>query len=85
VADPPFTWVAPNVVRPGDGVPARRRILLWTEERRLTPRIAVHQDGREISRRTLPWPAVPGRVLRVPSSVLDGVRADAGEVRLRLV
>ncbi len=85
VADPPFTWVAPNLVRPGDGVPARRRILLWTDERRLTPRIAVHQGGREIARRTLPWPAVPGRVLRVPSSVLDGVRADAGEVRLRLV
>jgi hypothetical protein len=85
VADPPFTWVAPNVVRPGDGVPARRRILLWTDERRLAPRIAVHQDGREIARRTLPWPAVPGRVLRVPASVLDGVRADAGPVRLRLV
>jgi thioredoxin reductase len=85
VADPPFTWVAPNLVRPGDGAPARRRILLWTDERRLAPRIAVHQDGREIARRTLPWPAVPGRVLRVPASVLDGVRADGGPVRIRLV
>lgn len=85
LADPPFTWIAPNLVRPGDGVPARRRILLWTDERRLAPRVAVHQDGREISRRTLPWPAVPGRVLRVPASVLDGVRADAGPVRIGLV
>jgi len=85
VADAPLTWVAPSVVRPGDGVPARSRLLLWTDERRLAARVSVSQSGREIARRTLPWPAVPGRVLRVPASVLDEVRADAGPVHVRLV
>lgn len=85
VADAPLTWVAPSVVRPGDGVPARSRLLLWTDERRVVARVAVSQSGREIARRTLPWPAVPGRVLRVPASVLDEVRADAGPVHIRLV
>lgn len=85
VADACLTWVAPSVVRPGDGVPARGRLLLWTDERRVVARVSVTQGGREIARRTLPGPAVPGRVLRVPASLLDGVRADAGSVRIRLV
>lgn len=84
VADAPFTWVAPSVVRPGEPGPARGRLLLWTDERRIAPRVVVRQDGRVLARRSLPWPAVPGRVVRVPSGVLDGVRADAGPVRIGL-
>ncbi|MDF9717260.1 FAD-dependent oxidoreductase [Nocardioides sp. ChNu-99] len=80
----PLRWIAPQVVDPGGPPPARGRLLLWTDEHVARPRVEVVQDGTVVTRRRLPWPAAPGRVFRVPSAVLDGVRRDGGDVTLRL-
>jgi thioredoxin reductase len=81
----PFRWVAPGLLRPGDPAPARRRLLLWADELIGLPRVSVTQGGRLIATRRLPWPASPGRVFRVPSSVLGAVDPDGGEVTIGLL
>lgn len=83
-AEAPFRWVSPGLVRPGAGAPPRHRILLWPDEHRAVARVVVTQDGREIARRTLPWPVSPGRVFRVPSSLLSGADARGGPITISL-
>lgn len=84
LAEPPLRWISPGILRPGDIAPARNRLLLWTDTLVRIPRIVVRQDGNVIARKTLPWPASPGRVFRVPASVLDKVNAHGGPVTLSL-
>lgn len=81
-AEAPLRWVTPGILRPGDPAPARRRMLLWTDEFVRVPRVTVRQDGRVVARRTLPWPAAPGRVFRAPSSLLGGVDPAGGTVMI---
>lgn len=76
VADAPVRWVAPQVLRPGDPAPPRHRLLFGVDEHVRLPRVSAHQAGREIGRVVLPWAASPGRVFRVPASLL--ARADRG-------
>jgi thioredoxin reductase len=83
-ADAPLRWVAPTVVRPGDPAPARHRLLLWTDSLIRVPTVVATQNGKVIGRKTLPWPASPGRVFRVPSSILRNVDASRGPVTLSL-
>ncbi|MEU7692643.1 NAD(P)/FAD-dependent oxidoreductase [Microbispora hainanensis] len=83
-AGTPFRWVSPGLVRPGAGAPPRRRILLWPDEHRAVARVVVTQGGREIARRTLPWPVSPGRVFRVPSSLLSGADPRGGPITVSL-
>jgi thioredoxin reductase len=83
-ADAPLRWIAPNLMRPGDAAPARHRLLLWTDALIRVPKVIARQDGRVIGRKTLPWPASPGRVFRVPSSILDAVDAHGGPVTISL-
>ena len=82
VADEPFRWVSPGILRPGDSAPARRRLLLWSDRYIPFPRIVVRQDGRVIARKRLLWPAAPGRVFRIPSDVLTSVNRSGGTVHL---
>ena len=84
LAEPPLRWISPGILRPGDIAPARNRLLLWTDTLVRIPRIVVRQDGNVIARKSLPWPASPGRVFRVPASVLDKVNAHGGPVTLSL-
>ncbi len=83
-ADAPLRWVSPGLLRPGDPAPARHRLLLWTDKLVRIPKVVAHQDGRLVGRKTLPWPASPGRVFRVPSSILDGADRNGGTVTLSL-
>ncbi len=83
-AEAPLRWVAPNLLRRGDPAPARHRLLLWTDRLVRIPKVVARQDGAVIGRATLPWPASPGRVFRVPSRILDGVDARGGPVVLSL-
>ncbi|MFJ5837415.1 hypothetical protein ACIQGO_11700 [Streptomyces shenzhenensis] len=46
--------------------------------------MTVRQDGRVLARRPLTWPAVPGRVFRVPSGLHTGVSPTGGPVRIGL-
>lgn len=84
VADRPFRWVAPNLLRPGAPAPARHRLLLWTDELVRLPQVVVRQDGKVVARRRLPWPASPGRVFRVPSALLARVDRSGGDVHIGL-
>ncbi|OON83037.1 NAD(P)/FAD-dependent oxidoreductase [Streptomyces tsukubensis] len=84
LAEAPLRWVSPGLLRPGDPAPPRGRLLLWTDRLVRVPRVAVVQDGRVVARRTLPWPAAPGRVFRVPWSVLKGLDPRGGPVTLTL-
>ncbi|MGW2491517.1 NAD(P)/FAD-dependent oxidoreductase [Streptomyces sp. NPDC001606] len=84
IAEAPFRWVAPQLLRPGDPAPPRSRLLLWSDAYVRRPQVYVQQDGRVLARRTLPWPASPGRVFRVPSSVLADVSPVGGPVRIGL-
>ncbi len=84
VAEAPFRWVAPSLLRPGDPAPARERLLLWTDELVRAPRITATQEGRLLNSVRVAWPAAPGRVFRVPWSLLEGVRFTGGEVHIGL-
>jgi hypothetical protein len=80
----PFRWVAPGVLRPGDPAPSRRRLLLWTDDLVRMPRVTAIQDGRVIGLRRLPWPAAPGRIFRLPWSLLSSVDPSGGDVTIGL-
>lgn len=80
----PLRWVAPGLLRPGDPAPARHRLLLWTDTLVRIPKVVARQDGRVVGHKTLPWPASPGRMFRVPSSILDAADYRGGSVSLSL-
>jgi thioredoxin reductase len=82
VAGDGFAWVSPGRMGLGDVPPARGRLLLWPTEARSLPRVTVRQDSSVIARRTLPWPVAPGRVFRVPWTMLSGVRPGGGDVSI---
>ena len=73
-----------NTPRPGDPAPARHRLLLWANSLIRVPKVVATQNGKFIGRKTLPWPPSPGRVFRVPSSILSNVDARGGPVTLSL-
>lgn len=82
-ADAPFIWVSPGLVRTGDVAPARDRVLLWSTEFRAFPKVVVRQGDRVLSRRTLAWPVSPGRVFRLPWSMLEQARGTE-DIRISL-
>ena len=84
VADPPFRWVAPSLLTADAVAPPRRRLLLWPDEYRAVPRVVARQDGRVVGRRTLPWPLAPGRVFRVPWSVVEHADPGGSDVHVGL-
>lgn len=84
IADEPFKWLSPGLYQPGLPAPARGRLETWVEEFVRAPVVTVTQDGRVLTRRLVPWPASPGRVFRIPWSVLDRVDPSDGPVHLRL-
>ncbi|MGV9797889.1 NAD(P)/FAD-dependent oxidoreductase [Mycobacterium sp. NPDC003449] len=83
-AGAPLRWVSPGLLRPGDLAPARNRLLMWTDELVRIPTVVAYQDGNVIGRKRLPWPASPGRVFRVPSSILDAADRYGGPITLSL-
>lgn len=83
VADP-LRWVSPGLIRPGDPVPARNRLELWTDEFAAAPCIVVSQGGRTLARKRLAWPAAPGRVFRVPANMLQGMQHNGDPVTISL-
>lgn len=83
-ADEPFTWVAPNRLPPDEVAPARGRLLLWSTQLVHRPIIEIRQGGSTIARRRLLWPAAPGRVFRVPWSLLSDADPRGGEICIGL-
>ncbi len=69
----PLRWIAPQHVDPRGAGPARDRLLTWCDAFVSLPVVEIHQGGALVTRRRLPWPAAPGRVFRIPTTVLDGI------------
>lgn len=79
----PFRWVTPQRLRTSGEAP-RGHLLMWTDEYCRFPTVTAVQDGVEIgSIRTL-WPAAPGRIFRVPDTLLRWARPDRGPVTIGL-
>jgi len=78
-----FRWVSPQRLVFGQRTP-RGDLLLWPEESRLLPVVVATQDGREIGRARTVWPAAPGRVYRVPASVVSAADPGGGPVTISL-
>lgn len=85
LAEAPFRWVSPNLLRPNDPAPPRKRLLLWTDQLIRFPIVTVSQLGHVVATKRTAWPASPGRVFRIPSSVLDGVDPDRGAITFGVV
>jgi thioredoxin reductase len=86
VADPPLRWIAPQILRPGDPAPGRHRLLTWSDAYVPVPHVQAIHDGKVLTSRRLPWPAVPGRVFRIPSSLLTkaGALPQEGTIHITL-
>ncbi len=84
-ATAPFRWVSPNLLRLSDPAPPRKRLLLWSDQLIRFPTVTVSQLGTVIATKRMPWPASPGRVFRMPSSLLDGVDPDRGSVTIGIL
>ena len=82
LADAPLRWISPGILREGDPPPARARYLAWVDEFVAAPRVVVRQSSAVIAERRLPWPAAPGRVFRIPSSMFARVDAHGGDVHV---
>lgn len=80
----PLRWIAPQVVRPGGPPPVRGRLQLWCDDHRAFPHVVAVQDGRRIGAVRLPWPAAPGRVFRVPFTLVSGADPVGGPVTVSL-
>ena len=76
----PFAWVSPGVLRAGAGDAPRHRLLAWPTRSVGAPRVVVEQDGAVVTTQALPWPAAPGRVFRLPWSLLAGCDPAAGDI-----
>lgn len=76
-------WITPGILNPA-AKPPRRRLLAWPRTHFNLPTITVTQAGHILDRHRLPWPASPGRALRIPSSILAGIRSDGGAITIDL-
>lgn len=84
VAGDPFDWVAPGLVRDLEFRPPRDRLLLWSHHAQAFPTVVARQGNAVIGRRTLPWPVSPGRVFRVPWSLVRRADPLGGDVTIGL-
>lgn len=82
VVDAPLRWVAPNLTGPVGARPLKDRFVLRTARRLSRPRLVVSQDGRELHRRRLLSPAVPGQPFHLAAGWLDRVDPHGSPVRI---
>lgn len=83
-AEQPLRWVSPNIIRPGDVGPARDKLLFWVDKYVALPVVEARQGDEVIGSIRMIWPAAPGRVFRVPSTILDKVDYSAGPVTISI-
>jgi NADH dehydrogenase FAD-containing subunit len=69
-------WISPGRIS-SFAAPPRGRLLSWPRRRVSAPTVTVRQNGTTLVSRRLPWPASPGRVFRIPSSLLNSATGGA--------
>lgn len=77
-------WVSPTIYRAGDRSAARGRLLAWSNVFKTFPVVEFRQAGEIVATHRSIWPAVPGRVFRIPWSLLKRVNPIAGRVEVTL-
>jgi hypothetical protein len=80
---PPLRWVAPSMLRPGDGLPPRGRFLLRSDAFLRAPRLEVSQGGSRLWSGRL-GRLVPGRSAHIPAGWAAKVEFGAGPVSVRV-
>lgn len=80
----PLRWIAPGLLRRDDPAPARHRLLAWSDDWVRRPEVRVLQEGREVGRQRLLWPAAPGRIFRIPSGILRQINWDLDRATLTI-
>jgi thioredoxin reductase len=78
-----LSWVSPGVLNFADPQPARGRILAWPQRFVSLP-VAIAQQGERQVRARLARAARPGRVLRLPATLLTGFDPAGGPITLTL-
>jgi thioredoxin reductase len=63
-------WISPGRINKAV-TPPRGRLLSWPQHHIAAPTVTVRQNGATVASRRLPWPASPGRVFRIPSSLVS--------------
>lgn len=76
-------WVTPGLLHAGVSAP-RRRLLSWPTTQTRFPTVVITQDTCQIARRRLPWPASPGRVFRIPTTLLNAVDPAGSSITIDL-
>ena len=76
-------WITPGILWPDVNAP-RNRLLAWPTTQTSLPTVAITQDSHRIARRRLPWPASPGRVFRIPTSLLKTIDPAGGPITIDL-
>jgi thioredoxin reductase len=74
-------WISPGRLNTA-AAPPRGRLLAWPHHLIRLPTITIRQDHTTLTRRRLPWPASPGRVFRIPSSLLATATPENGPVTI---
>ena len=72
-------WISPGILDPAT-TPPRKRLLCWPRLHITIPTVTITQNRQPVAQRRLPWPASPGRIFRIPASMLDHVHRDRGEI-----
>jgi thioredoxin reductase len=76
-------WVSPGLLDPA-AHGSSWRLLCWPSHQFTRPTITVSQRGDTLAHRRLAWPASPGRVYQIRSSLLADVDLDGPDVRVDL-
>ena len=82
-AGEPFAWVSPQRMAPGEPT-ARGHILLWASDFNDRPVVQAWQRDKLIGERRALRSVAPGRVFRVPRSLVDGAVVGDGPVTITL-
>jgi hypothetical protein len=72
-------WISPGRINAAV-IPPRARLLSWPRHHIRVPTVTIRQDHTTLTRRRLPWPASPGRVFRIPFSLLATTTPESGPV-----
>ncbi len=83
VAGDGLSWVSPGVLNFADPVPARGLLLAWPTRFVSLPVVIAEQGERQVRSR-LVRAARPGRVVRLPSTLLRGFGPSGGPITLTL-